>query len=632
VWKTGAISTGTLNAALEIGATTGNTVTVEWRGITIQGNGEHGNLWANTNNPTAPIVVTEANGTTHYEYHNKDSKGSLIKVSKTGTLKLASILENHKTNNSGAGVYVSDGELFIESGGTLQNLTACVSGGGIYYSGGTALGGDAADGSHLKNLTAKNGGGLFIYKGTFTLKLGSILEYAQALEGGGLHLTGGSAALKGTMSNLFTTPEANAHGAGVYIEIGTFTMKDGSVMTHLINRGTGSGSSGGGVFVGTNTGAVFQMWGGTISDANAPLGGGVYVANGGTFTMKQVTTKPKVNITMHSMDAEKGGGVYVAGVFNMTDVTMHSMAADKGGGVYVANGGAFTMSGVNSRIGPTGTGEKTVEALYGGGVYSAGTFTMTAGTIAGSAKYRGGGVYVSETGTFRKTGGTIEGYNNTGYSSYGTYGLNYIGAGESLRTPKYVSTSTYTAPHDGTSFFGWGHAVFGAVSKAYGNGQGYGIYHISDTPITGDTDGEEWGLARNATHSGSTPLVFIGGTGVPPSVDNTPSDPVTGWNSTVTGDITRIYKTSPTYSLAGGEHIWYRDDLIGSLTITVGAINGDIKATVYTSDGTNIICGPTTFPTDTRPVEMAQFAFEGAVFIKVENTNATTSTYSIYHN
>jgi hypothetical protein len=66
--------------------------------------------------------------------------------------------------------------------------------------------------------------------------------------------------------------------------------------------------------------------------------------------------------------------------------------------------GTFTMSG------GTISGNSITDGYgSGGGVYVSGTFTMSGGTISGnSCDFRGGGVQVSD-GTFIKTGGTIYG-------------------------------------------------------------------------------------------------------------------------------------------------------------------------------------------------------------------------------
>ena len=89
----------------------------------------------------------------------------------------------------------------------------------------------------------------------------------------------------------------------------------------------GSGSKGGGVYVG---GGTFTMTGGSIAGNTAESGGGVYVDEGGTFTMED-------------------------GSINNNQVT------SGGGGGVMVNKGSFTLSGGSI------TGNATSDATYGYG-------------------------------------------------------------------------------------------------------------------------------------------------------------------------------------------------------------------------------------------------------------------------
>ena len=105
----------------------------------------------------------------------------------------------------------------------------------------------------------------------------------------------------------------------------------------------GSGSKGGGVYVG---GGTFTMTGGSIAGNTAESGGGVYVEEGGTFTMED-------------------------GSINNNQVT------SGGGGGVMVNKGSFTLSGGSI------TGNATSDATYGygGGVCLYGTFNLSGDAI-----------------------------------------------------------------------------------------------------------------------------------------------------------------------------------------------------------------------------------------------------------
>ena len=192
-------------------------------------------------------------------------------------------------------------------------------------------------------------------------------------------------------------------GGGVRV-VGTFNMYGGSI------TGNRASIAGGGVYVKSGT---FEMSGGTIGgtgtgDANqASSGGGVYVS-GGTFTMSGGTiTGNKVSYSYGD-----GGGVFVNynGTFNMSDdSSITGNTAFRGGGVYVERSlgnndkpGNFAMS--SGTIGGATTDDAN-QAEYGGGVYVAGAFTLTGGSITGNkTNGNGGGVYVNADSTFTVSG------------------------------------------------------------------------------------------------------------------------------------------------------------------------------------------------------------------------------------
>ena len=193
------------------------------------------------------------------------------------------------------------------------------------------------------------------------------------------------------------------------VTIQGFSCRKGGGAIYIEARGTCnmvsgkiSGNSawdkGGGVYVR----GIFNMHDGTISGNNVSSGsgGGVYVYTSGTFNMN--------GGTISGNHARLGGGVYVYqnGSFNMKGGEIRNNQAangssGEGGGVYVY-GGTFTMDG------GTISGNTAIE--NGGGVYvNKNSFTMGDGTISGNtANAAGGGVYMY-SGSFTMTGGSITG-------------------------------------------------------------------------------------------------------------------------------------------------------------------------------------------------------------------------------
>ena len=167
--------------------------------------------------------------------------------------------------------------------------------------------------------------------------------------------------------------------------------------------------NGGGIYVAD--GGTFIMEKGKIIGCRARNnGGGVYVADGGKFIMNGGEINGCVTYS-----GDKGGNVYVGvgAVFQMGDsarITECIARASSGGGVYVAENGTFTMSG-SSTI-------DNCKASSGGAVYNAGTFTMGGSSrIKDCTYYYGntsGGVH--NKGTFTVEGGSITGSMNDGSS------------------------------------------------------------------------------------------------------------------------------------------------------------------------------------------------------------------------
>jgi hypothetical protein len=202
-------------------------------------------------------------------------------------------------------------------------------------------------------------------------------------------------------------------GGGVYVDNGgSFTMNAG-----IIDGNTASSSSGGGVYVYRDGG--FTMNGGTISGNTAFFsGGGVFITgtdsnlSGGNFTMNGG------DISGNTAVSYSGGGVFVyrGGGFTMKDGNISgNHAASYGGGVYI-DGGTVTMEGGN--IGDN----ETTSPSGGGGVFVMGSFTMEGGNISGNktaSQGNGGGVYVN-SGSFIMKNGTTINY-NTADSGGGVY-------------------------------------------------------------------------------------------------------------------------------------------------------------------------------------------------------------------
>ena len=166
-------------------------------------------------------------------------------------------------------------------------------------------------------------------------------------------------------------PDGDVNGGGVYVaDGGTFIMEKGKII------GCRAINNGGGVYVAD--GGKFVMNGGEIRGCVTYEGGNgnVYVGAGAEFQMSG-----SARITECLARSGSGGGVYVAenGTFTMSGSSaITNCKGSRGGAVY--NAGTFTMRD-NSRI---------ADCIYissiasGGGVHNKGTFTVEGGSITGS--------------------------------------------------------------------------------------------------------------------------------------------------------------------------------------------------------------------------------------------------------
>jgi hypothetical protein len=224
---------------------------------------------------------------------------------------------------------------------------------------------------------------------------------------------------------------APTRGGGVYVERGTFTMKGGEITGNAVTNSEiyeyddwtpGHWSGGGGVFV--FHGGKLIMEGGRIANNSAPGGGGVlattYYTGYGTAEIIMEGGEISGNEAFATQYQIGGGGVWLEGA----KLTMSGSAAitgnratTGGGGVgsYAASGALVMKGPGNPRI----SGNTTYRA--GGGVWLVGVLDMEAGEISGNhARLPEGVAYDPGAYPGRGTGGGVYMYNSGRVSMSGT--------------------------------------------------------------------------------------------------------------------------------------------------------------------------------------------------------------------
>ena len=341
-----------------------------------------------------------------------------------------------------------------------------------------------------KTITLSSNGSLFDIKSGVTLILDNNIT------------------LQGKSSN--NAPVVNISSNGVLV------MKEGAKIT-----GNATSRSGGGVYI---QGGTFTMDGGEISGntiSGTYVGGGVYVGVdsgygtdiNGTFTMNGG------KITNNTVSSSNGGGVYVSatqmangtaiGIFTMTGGEISNNNAANGGGVYMSGTintalGTFTMSGGEI------FGNTTSSSGKGGGVYISdkGTFTLSSnGKIYNNGADSGGGVYVNATsgspGTFKMTGGEIS--NNTS-SSTSSSGAGVFVIGTFTMSSGKISGNTASGSGGGVYMAGTFTMSGGEISKntvsggSNANGGGVFVYLSSNSTSFTKTGGTITGYGNDTTN------------------------------------------------------------------------------------------------------------------------------------
>ena len=254
------------------------------------------------------------------------------------------------------------------TGGVLVNST------GVFNLYGGEISGNYSSNKEATWAVAYNGGAVNVNGGKFNMSGGVIKNNtagtSKALSNGGAVYVGSKGTFTMTGGEI-TGNTATRNGGGVAVYNGTFTMSGDAMISNNIAKQAYNAVEhlGGGVYVGAS--GKFTMSGDTVisgnlthsgyADSNAQ-GGGVYVASGGTFTMndnasiKSNTMKEQYTNTAKSV---RGGGVYVGGTLDLNGGSIEdNTAVYEGGGLYLDTKGTVNL-GTGTIIVRNNTSEKT---------------------------------------------------------------------------------------------------------------------------------------------------------------------------------------------------------------------------------------------------------------------------------
>ena len=203
-----------------------------------------------------------------------------------------------------------------------------------------------------------------------------------------------------------------------------------------------------------------------------------------------------------------GGGVNVSGIFIMHGGTItDNVAYCYGGGVYVSDTGTFTMyEGTINGNSITGT----TYFNCGGGIYINGTFIMHDGKVRENAAEIGGGVYLNQ-GVFSMHGGTING-NTAKFNNHERTGR---GGGVFINTGVFTKTCSHNNQSSGI-IYGIDADEVSLRNAARNNTSGHAIFsgipELSQIPSRSrnatawETDHIDTTTGRGLSASGNPPF------------------------------------------------------------------------------------------------------------------------------
>ncbi|MDY4508463.1 MAG: right-handed parallel beta-helix repeat-containing protein [Candidatus Faecousia sp.] len=411
---------------------------------------------------------------------------------------------NNQASQNGGGLYCRDKVRAVFTDMIWDGNTAAKNGGAAYFVGAATV---DFQGGAVKNSRSNSGALYFAAASTVNFD-GTILSGNQSTShGGALYAVG---ALQMELNNVTISDNTAGLGGTGDTRGGAFYLSARKNQVTLLS-GTISGNTakprqseyssayGGALFIGGDS--TFTMKGG-IFDGNTVngRGGGVHLSSNSTAVIE--------GGTFRNNKAGWGGGLYISGKLNISDV----LAEKNTGTAIVADSGSMTISGGTFRENTSGNTSITAVTTWNGTLtVTGGTFTKNSGVAVGNS---GGTVTISGGEIYENTGsgvgnryGTVniqEGANIHDNAQWGVYN-SYEGSKVVMTGGKVYNNATGGIYDYGGGLY-WNNPKPGRVTVSGGeitNNGGRGVYcgiaEISGGVISGNVGGVN---ATDATVSG----------------------------------------------------------------------------------------------------------------------------------
>ena len=448
-------------------------------------------------------------------------------LSLTGTLVRNNVAMGDDADQGGGGLYNNGGGTIALDGGVRveTNVASGASGSG----GGILNGVDATltimDSYVTGNTANRAGGGIEDISGMasmFTITNSMIDDNTVNFSpgnGGGVHIGGnGSLMVSGGTVNGNT---AGAEGGGIWNNLGTLTITDGTFIRGNVAMGNDADQGGGGLY--NNGGGTIMLDGVTVAGnkATGTSGSGGGILNGIGATLEITDSRIIANEANRA-----GGGIEdisgAATAFTIMDSHVDrnrvNMSPGNGGGVHIGGDGSLSVTG--------GTVNENTAGAEGGGIWNnLGTLTVTGTEIADNvamgdeADQGGGGLYNNATGTIRIMDVMLTGNRATGTSGSGGGILNNVGGSlivsESLIAMNEANRAgggIEDASGSGSEFTVTDSRIIdNVVNTSPGNGGGIHIGSDGDLMVTGGSvSGNTAGAEGGGIWNGMGTLTVMG--------------------------------------------------------------------------------------------------------------------------
>jgi hypothetical protein len=361
-----------------------------------------------------------------------------VDIDPNGAVSIGDIITTGSGSSGGAGIYMeygNSGAPAPAANGAIGISAAIATGGGGFFAGGTTFTANAGgtittsggkvtiqpSAADVIDAAINTAGGVFNAVGTsFTSDAAGTINTTGTTDGEVDIRPAGPTSIGGAI-----TTGSGSSGGGIYLDYGTSSSaspaNNGTIgISAAITTGSGSFFAGGTTFTANTGGTIttsngkvtIQPSAGIILDAAVTTGGGVFSSTGTSFTSNTGGTINTTGATNGEVDIDP---VAPGGAVSIGDTITTGSGSSGGGGIYIEYGNSTTPA--RAAIGAIAI---NAAIATGGGAFFAGGTTFT--TSAGGTIATSGGSVTIEPSTDISIGDVV----NTGGGAFTATGRSFV--------------------------------------------------------------------------------------------------------------------------------------------------------------------------------------------------------------